>query len=54
MTTPTLDLAERLAGFKEVDFCPSDEEAVAEAARCLQCDLELRLARPAGKAAPQD
>jgi NADPH-dependent glutamate synthase beta subunit-like oxidoreductase/NAD-dependent dihydropyrimidine dehydrogenase PreA subunit len=44
MTTPTLPLAERLEGFKEVDLCPSDDEAIAEAARCLQCDLEHRLA----------
>jgi NADPH-dependent glutamate synthase beta subunit-like oxidoreductase/Pyruvate/2-oxoacid:ferredoxin oxidoreductase delta subunit len=44
MTTPTLPLAERLGGFKEVDLCPSEDQAIAEAARCLQCDLELRLA----------
>ena len=44
MTTPTLPLAERLEGFKEVDLCPSDDEAIAEAARCLQCDMEHRLA----------
>ncbi|MEI8182492.1 MAG: FAD-dependent oxidoreductase [Desulfomonile sp.] len=44
MISPTLPVAERLEGFKEVDICPGDDEAIAEANRCLQCDLEFQLA----------
>ncbi len=40
---PVLPVAERHQGFEEVDFCLSEEQAVAEAGRCLQCDLERRL-----------
>jgi len=42
---PTLPLAERHAGFGEVDLCLDDEQAVREAKRCLQCDLEIRLGK---------
>ena len=39
----TLPLSERHSGFQEVDQCLDDEQAVREAKRCLQCDLEWRL-----------
>jgi len=42
---PTLPLSERNDTFSEVVHCFNDEQAVKEASRCLQCDLELRLAR---------
>ena len=42
---PTLPLEERHSGFHEVDQCLDDEQALREANRCLQCDLELRLGR---------
>lgn len=42
---PTLPLSDRRHGFSEVDGCFSDEDAVREAKRCLQCDLELILGR---------
>jgi len=47
---PTLPVAERNGGFAEVELCFSDEQAQAETHRCLQCDLEICLAkqRPAG------
>jgi NADPH-dependent glutamate synthase beta subunit-like oxidoreductase len=38
-------LEERKSNFKEVDLCFSDEQAVSEAKRCLQCDLEIKLAK---------
>jgi NADH-quinone oxidoreductase subunit F len=41
---PHLPLEERKS-FKEVDLCFSDEQAVSEAKRCLQCDLEIKLAK---------
>jgi len=41
---PALPLAERAGGFAEVELCFSDEQAKAEAHRCLQCDLEICLA----------
>ena len=41
----TLPLAERHPGFQEVDLRLDDEQAVSEAKRCLQCDLEIRLGR---------
>jgi NADPH-dependent glutamate synthase beta subunit-like oxidoreductase len=41
---PHLPLEER-KNFKEVDLCFSDEQAVSEAKRCLQCDLEIKLAK---------
>jgi NADPH-dependent glutamate synthase beta subunit-like oxidoreductase len=40
---PTLPLEDRHKGFQEVDLCFSDEQAVSEAKRCLQCDLETRM-----------
>lgn len=44
---PALPVAERHQGFEEVDLCFTDEQAVQEASRCLQCDLELRLIQEA-------
>ncbi|MFH1082260.1 MAG: FAD-dependent oxidoreductase [Pseudomonadota bacterium] len=44
---PALPVAERHAGFSEVDLCLNDDQAVYEAKRCLQCDLELCLAKEA-------
>ena len=41
---PHLPLEERKS-FKEVDLCYTDEQAVSEAKRCLQCDLEIKLAK---------
>jgi hypothetical protein len=43
---PTLPLSERHTGFREVDLCLNDDQALKEANRCLQCDLECRLALP--------
>ncbi len=43
--SPTLPLEERLNGFIEVERCFNDDQAIMEATRCLQCDLELRLAK---------
>ncbi|MBW1711723.1 MAG: FAD-dependent oxidoreductase [Deltaproteobacteria bacterium] len=40
---PALPLTER-GGFEEVNLCFSDQEAQAEAGRCLQCDLRLTMA----------
>ena len=45
LASPTLSLAERREGFGEVELCFGPEEAQAEARRCLQCDLEMELAR---------
>ena len=45
--TPALPVAERHQGFDEVDLCFTDEQAVQEASRCLQCDLELCLIQEA-------
>ena len=41
---PTLPLSERHDGFHEIELGFSDDQAVNEAKRCLQCDLELSLA----------
>ncbi|MBU0718716.1 MAG: FAD-dependent oxidoreductase, partial [Planctomycetes bacterium] len=38
--------AERIAGFDEIEGTYSSEQAVAEAQRCLQCDLRLMLDLP--------
>lgn len=38
---PRLSVSERYPGCPEVDLCYSDEQAVSEAKRCLQCDLEI-------------
>jgi formate dehydrogenase major subunit len=37
---PELGMSERVCTFKEVALCFSDEAAVEEAARCLQCDCD--------------
>jgi hypothetical protein len=42
---PVLPLVERYDGFPEVDLCLDDDQAVYEAKRCLQCDLEINLAK---------
>jgi NADPH-dependent glutamate synthase beta subunit-like oxidoreductase len=49
---PELDAAERVQSFKEVVTGFSDEQAVREAKRCLQCDLRLQLG--CNLAPPQD
>ncbi|RPJ03841.1 MAG: hypothetical protein EHM36_11695, partial [Deltaproteobacteria bacterium] len=41
---PSLPISERLQGFVEVEQCLTDDLAIEEARRCLQCDLEVRLA----------
>jgi len=41
VTLPSLPVAERLAGFAEVELSLSDEAAMGEAKRCFWCDLEL-------------
>lgn len=45
--TPAIPFSERHDGFKEVDLCFDDDHAIGEAKRCLQCDLELSLAKKA-------
>jgi NADH-quinone oxidoreductase subunit F len=40
---PSIDVSERRKGFAEVELCQSDHQAVCEANRCLQCDLEYCL-----------
>ena len=42
---PSLPLSGRTGGFDEVELCLSDEQAKAECHRCLQCDLEICLAK---------
>ena len=42
---PHLAMDERKNNFREVDLCFEDEQAVREAKRCLQCDLEIRMAK---------
>jgi NADPH-dependent glutamate synthase beta subunit-like oxidoreductase len=44
-TAETLPLEERRNSFNEVEGCFSDEQAVGEASRCLQCDFEVKLAK---------
>jgi NADPH-dependent glutamate synthase beta subunit-like oxidoreductase len=44
---PALPVEERHGGFAEVELCLGEREAIAEANRCLHCDLERRLAAPA-------
>jgi hypothetical protein len=41
---PKLPVEERLPGFAEVALGFTDEQAVAEAKRCLLCDLEIKMA----------
>jgi len=42
---PTLPLEQRHEGFQEVELGFDEEQAKQEAKRCLQCDLEIRLAQ---------
>jgi NADPH-dependent glutamate synthase beta subunit-like oxidoreductase len=42
---PVLSVSERAGGFAEVELCFSNEQAQAEAHRCLQCDLEICTAK---------
>jgi NADPH-dependent glutamate synthase beta subunit-like oxidoreductase len=44
-TPQALPLEKRLHSFSEVERCFSDEQAVGEAKRCLQCDFEIKLAQ---------
>jgi NADPH-dependent glutamate synthase beta subunit-like oxidoreductase len=41
----SLPLEERRSGFTEVGLCYSDDQAKQETYRCLQCDLEICLAK---------
>jgi len=45
---PFIPLSERHDGFREVELGLSHDQAIKEANRCLQCDLELSLAQDAG------
>jgi NADPH-dependent glutamate synthase beta subunit-like oxidoreductase len=47
---PSLPLEERHSGFNEVELCYSDDQAKQETYRCLQCDLEICLAKEKRKA----
>ena len=49
---PALPLEERRLTFNEVERCFSDEQAVIEAKRCLQCDFEVKLAKRLGLTEP--
>jgi NADPH-dependent glutamate synthase beta subunit-like oxidoreductase len=42
---PILPLSERHSGFAEVEQCYSDDQVQQEIHRCLQCDLEICLAK---------
>ena len=42
---PTLTISERIEGFAEVELCFSTAEVKEETHRCLQCDLEICLAK---------
>jgi formate dehydrogenase beta subunit len=42
---PTLSLEQRHEGFQEVELGFDEEQAKQEAKRCLQCDLEIQLAK---------
>jgi NADPH-dependent glutamate synthase beta subunit-like oxidoreductase len=42
---PTLPVADRTGSFAEVELCFNDEQVKAETHRCLQCDLEICLAK---------
>ena len=50
MAMPVLDPAERVQGFMEVACGFDVEAAVHEARRCLNCDLEIAMARQGGPA----
>jgi NADPH-dependent glutamate synthase beta subunit-like oxidoreductase len=45
---PSLPISKRNSGFPEVELCFSDEQVKAETHRCLQCDLEICLAKDTG------
>ena len=45
VAVPFLPITERGSGFSEVELCYSDEQIKAETNRCLQCDLEICLAK---------
>jgi NADPH-dependent glutamate synthase beta subunit-like oxidoreductase len=45
IAVPSLPVSERNGGFAEVELCYSEEQALAETHRCLQCDLEICLAK---------
>ena len=40
-----MPLNQRHDGFSEVELCYSDAQAKTETHRCLQCDLEICLAK---------
>jgi hypothetical protein len=42
---PSLPLSERHGGFSEVELCLTDEQVKEETHCCLQCDLEICLAK---------
>jgi len=42
---PSLPFSERHVGFREVQLCFTDEQVKQETHRCLQCDLEICLAK---------
>ena len=42
---PSLPLSKRTGSFAEVELCFSDEQAKEEVHRCLQCDLEICMAK---------
>jgi hypothetical protein len=42
---PSLPLSERRTGFGEIELSCEKPQMAAEVSRCLQCDLEIRLAR---------
>jgi hypothetical protein len=46
VATPTADPVDRIRGFVEVEATWGVEAAAAEAGRCLQCDLRLRISPP--------
>ena len=41
VAVPQLPVCERCGNFKEVECCVSEQAAVAEARRCMRCDLEF-------------
>ena len=45
VAVPSLPITERGSGFSEVELCYSDEQIKAETNRCLQCDLEICIAK---------
>lgn len=50
---PTLPVSEQSGRFAEIELCFSDEQAQAEIHRCLQCDLEICLAKEKSAAKPE-